>query len=167
MPKTKLESIVFTAITAWMMVYLMTLLASGIFVNATFLTALKTMWVEFVLIFLCAYFLSSRVAKHFAFQVVKPTDRPIAIIFAIQTFTVVSQVALASILGVYHGYGFTAQFVPDYLMTYCRNFIMALPLQLFLVGPIARKLFRMLFRRVNGQDEANVERELLREGIAE
>ena len=171
MPKTKLESIVFTAITAWMMVYLMTLynivLASGTFVNATFLTALKTMWVEFVLIFLCAYFLSRRVAKHFAFQVVKPTDRPIAIIFAIQTFTVVSQVALASILGVYHGYGFTAQFVPDYLMTYCRNFIMALPLQLFLVGPIARKLFRKLFRRVNGQDERKVERELLREGIAE
>ena len=120
MPKTKLESIVFTAITAWMMVYLMTLynivLASGTFVNATFLTALKTMWVEFILIFLCAYFLSSHVAKHFAFQ---------------------------------------------------RNFIMALPLQLFLVGPIERKLFRMLFRRVNGQDEAKVERELLEEGIAE
>ena len=80
MPKTKLESIVFTAITAWMMVYLMTLynivLASGTFVNATFLTALKTMWVEFVLIFLCAYFISSHMAKYFAFQVVKPTDRP-------------------------------------------------------------------------------------------
>lgn len=171
MPKTKLESIVFTAITAWMMVYLMTLynivLASGTFVNATFLIALKTMWVEFILIFLCAYFLSSHVAKHFAFQVVKPTDRPIAILFAIQTFTMVSQVALASILGVCHGYGFTAQFVPDYLMTYCRNFIMALPLQLFLVGPIARKLFRMLFRRVNGPDEAKVEGALLREGIAE
>lgn len=87
-PKTKLESIVFTAITAWMMVYLMTLynivLASGTFVNATFWTALKTMWMEFILIFLCAYFLSSHVAKYFAFQ---------------------------------------------------RNFIMALPLQLFLVGP--------------------------------
>lgn len=171
MPKTKLESIVFTAITAWMMVYLMTLyniiLASGTFVNATFLTALKTMWVEFVLIFLCAYFLSSRVAKHFAFKVVKPTDRPIAIIFAIQTFTVVSQVTLASILGVCHGYGFTAQFVPDYLITYCRNFIMALPLQLFLVGPIARTLFRTLFRQMNGADEEKIERELLEEGIAE
>lgn len=171
MPNTKLESIVFTAITAWMMVYLMTLynivLASGTFVNATFLAALKTMWVEFVLIFLCAYFLSSHVAKYFAFRVVKPTDRPIAIILAIQTFTVVSQVALASILGVYHRYGFTAQFLPDYLLTYCRNFAMALPVQLFLVGPIARKLFRMLFRRVNGQEEETIERELLREGIAE
>ena len=120
MPKTKLESIVFTAITAWMMVYLMTcyniVLASGTFVNATFLTALKTMWMEFILIFLCAYFLSSHVAKYFAFQ---------------------------------------------------RNFIMALPLQLFLVGPLARKLFRMLFRRVNGPEVAKVERELLEEGIAE
>ena len=91
-------------------------LASGTFVNATFLTALKTMWMEFILIFLCAYFLSSHVAKYFAFQ---------------------------------------------------RNFIMALPLQLFLVGPLARKLFRMLFRRVNGPEEAKVERELLEEGIAE
>ena len=52
-------------------------------------------------------------------------------------------------------------------MTYCRNFIMALPLQLFLVGPLARKLFRMLFRRGNGPEEAKVERELLEEGIAE
>ena len=33
--------------------------------------------------------------------------------------------------------------------------------------PLARKLFRMLFRRVNGPEEAKVERELLEEGIAE
>ncbi|MDO4838388.1 MAG: DUF2798 domain-containing protein [Clostridia bacterium] len=151
MPKTKFESVIFTAVTAWIMVYIMTLyntvLAAGVFVNETFLIALKGMWLEFVIIFLCAHFISSPVAKHFAFCVVKPGDRPIAIIFAIQTFTVVSQVALASILGVWHGYGFTGQFVPNYLMTYCRNFIMALPVQLFIAGPIARKLFRLVFRR--------------------
>ncbi len=151
MPKTKFESVIFTAVTAWIMVYIMTLyntvLASGTFTNTTFLIALKGMWLEFVIIFLCAYFISSHVAKHFAFRVVKPGDRPIAIIFAIQTFTVASQVALASILGVWHGYGFTSQFIPNYLTTYCRNFIMALPVQLFLAGPIARALFRRLFRR--------------------
>ena len=151
MPKTKFESVIFTAVTAWIMVYIMTLyntvLATGSFVNATFLIALKGMWVEFTIIFLCAFFISSHVAKHFAFRVVKPTDRPIAIIFAIQTFTVVSQVALASILGVWHGYGFTSQFIPNYFQTYCRNFIMALPIQLFIAGPIARWLFRLVFRR--------------------
>lgn len=171
MPKTRTESIIFTAITAWIMVYIMTLyntvLASGQFVNATFLTAFKGMWIEFVIIFLCAYFISSHVAKQFAFRIVKPGDRPIAIIFAIQIFTVVSQVALASILGVYHGYGFTNQFIPNYLLTYCRNFMMALPVQLFIAGPIARALFRLLFRRVNGAQEKRVEKELLQKGIAE
>ena len=53
MPKTKFESVVFTAITAWIMVYIMTLynkvLAMGSFTNETFLIALKGMWVEFVI----------------------------------------------------------------------------------------------------------------------
>lgn len=151
MPETKAESVVFTAITAWIMVYIMTLyntvLASGVFVNSTFLVALKGMWVEFIIIFICAYFISGHVAKHFAFKVVKPGDRPIAIILAIQVFTVCSQVALASILGLYHGYGFTSTFIPDYISTYCRNFVMALPVQLFIAGPIARKLFGLIYDR--------------------
>ena len=100
-------------------------------------------------------------------SVVKPGDRPIAIILAIQAFTVVSQVALASILGVWHGYGFTSQFIPNYLATYCRNFIMALPVQLFLAGPIARALFRLLFRRGNGGGEKKIGREVREEGAAE
>lgn len=151
MPETKFQSVVFTAVTAWIMVYIMTLyntvLAAGSFTNATFLIALKGMWIEYLIIFLCAFFLSSRVAKHLAFRVVKPGDRPIAIILTIQVFTVVSQVALASILGVYHGYGFTNQFIPNYLVTYCKNFIMALPVQLLIAGPIARALFRRVFVR--------------------
>ena len=151
MPETKTESVIFTAVTAWIMVYVMTLyntvLASGSFTNATFLVALRGMWLEFVIIFLCAFFISGPIAKRLAFRVVRPTDRPIAIIFAIQTFTVICQVALASILGVWHGYGFTSQFVPNYLVTYCRNFVMALPLQLIVAGPIARALFRLVFRR--------------------
>ena len=119
MPKTRGQSIFFTAVTAWIMVYIMTLyntvLASGTFVNGTFLIALKGMWIEYIIIFLLAYFVSSHIAKFFAFRVVKPGDRPIAIIFAIQIFTVVAQVAFASVIGVYHGYGFTSQFVPNYM----------------------------------------------------
>lgn len=151
MPKTRGQSIFFTAITAWMMVYIMTLyntvLASDSFTNETFLVALKAMWVEFIIIFLLAYFVSGHIAKLFAFRIVQPGDRPIFIIFSIQIFTVVSQVAFASVIGVYHGFGFTSNFVPDYLVTYCKNFIMALPIQLFLVGPLARLIFRSIFLR--------------------
>lgn len=149
MPKTRGQSIFFTAITAWMMVYIMTLyntvLAGKEFTNRTFLVALKGMWLEYVIIFILAYFVSSHIAKYLAFRVVKPGDRSIAIIFAIQVFTVVAQVAFASVIGVYHGYGFTDQFIPDYIMTYCKNFAMALPAQLFIAGPLARLIFRRTY----------------------
>lgn len=151
MPKTKFEVFIFTLITALLMVYFMTLyntvLVSGSFTNVTFLVALKSMWFEFVIIFLCALLISSPIAKFCAFRVVTPQNRPIIIIFAIQTFTVIFQVMLASILGTLHGFGFTKNFIPDYIVTYCRNFIMALPLQIILVGPLARFIFRKLFRR--------------------
>lgn len=149
MPKTKFQSVIFTAITAFIMVYFMTLyntvLASGTFTNYTFLIALKGMWIEYIIIFLCAFFISSGIAKKLAFKVVDKDTKQIYVIFMIQIFTVVVQVALASIIGVYHGYGFTSNFIPDYLVTYCKNFVMAMPLQLFIAGPIARKLFRMIF----------------------
>ena len=82
---------------------------------------------------------------------VRPGDRSIAIILCIQVFTVVCQVALASILAVWHGNGFTLQFVPDYLSACCRNFLMALPLQLLVAGPIARRVFRAMFHRGEAQ----------------
>ena len=159
MPKTKGESIFFTAITAWMMVYVMTLyntvLATGSFTNATFLIALKGMWIEYIIIALLAYFVSGHLAKICAFRVVQPGDRPIFIIFAIQTFTVIWQVAFASVLGVYHGYGFTSNFLPDYLITYCKNFIMAFPLQLIIVGPLARLIFKTLFLKPKKEKTTN------------
>lgn len=150
MPETKVESVFFTAVTAWIMVYIMTLyntvLAAGEFSNGMFLTALKGMWVEYIIIFLLAYFVSGHMAKFFAFRVVQPGDRPIVIILAIQIFTVVAQVFFASFIGVFHAYGFTGNAIPDYIITYCRNFVMALPVQLFMAGPLARFLFRKVFR---------------------
>lgn len=72
MPKTKFQSIIFTAITAWIMVYIMTLyntvLASGSFTNVTLWIALKGMWIEFIIIFLCAFFISSHAAKYLLFE---------------------------------------------------------------------------------------------------
>lgn len=151
MPKTKFQSFIFTFITAWMMVYCMTLyntvLGTGEFTNLTFLHALQAMWIEFVIIFICAYFISGNAAKYFAFRIVRPTDRPIFIIFAIQIFTVVIQVFFASIMATVKIHGFSALFIPQLLTAYCRNFIMALPLQLVIVGPLARLIFRCIFVR--------------------
>lgn len=151
MPKTTGQSIFFTAITAWMMVYVMTVyntvLAMGEFTNVTFIIALKSMWIEYVIIFLLAYFVSGHIAKFFAFRVVQPGDRPIFIIFATQIFTVVAQVFFASFIALVHTHGYNVDFVPNYIMAYIRNFVMALPVQLFIVGPLARLIFRSIFCR--------------------
>lgn len=73
MPRTRGESIFFTAITAWMMVYVMTVyntvLATGSFTNTTFLIALKGMWIEYIIIGLLAYFVSGHLSKMCAFRV--------------------------------------------------------------------------------------------------
>lgn len=151
MPKTKPQKLFFTAITAWFMVYIMTIynmvLANGAFTNSTFLLALQDMWIEYIIIFLCALFISSPIATKLAFNIVKQTDRPIFIIFTIQIFTVICQVTFASFIGVFHSYGFTSDFIPNYLSVYCINFIMALPIQLIVAGPVSRFIFRKIFCR--------------------
>lgn len=150
MPKTKFQSIIFTAITAYIMVFGMTVyntvLSTGEFSNATFLIALKSMWVEYVIIFLLAFFISSHIAKFLAFRVVNEKDRPIFIIFAIQIFTVIIQVFFAGFLAVYHTGGYNINFIPNYIIAYCKNFIFALPLQLLIAGPVTRFIFRHLFK---------------------
>ena len=151
MPKTKFQSAVFTAITAWIMVYFMTLynsvIASGEFSNLTFASALKNMWIEYIVIGLCAYFISAPLAKRLAFKVININDRQIFIILSIQVFTVICQVAFASIIGVYHSNGFNSQIIPNYIRAYCLNFAMAMPLQIFVAGPAARFIFRKIYTK--------------------
>ena len=149
MPKTKFQSLIFTLITAFIMVYFMTVynivLSGAEFTNAIFAAAIKEMWAEYIIIFLLAYFVSSKLAVMCAFRVVKPTDRQIFIIFSIQIFTVIFQVMFASVLGVYKSGGFNENFVPNYLQAYVFNFALALPLQFIVAGPAARGIFRKIF----------------------
>ena len=46
----------------------------------------------------------------------------------------------ASFIALVHTHGYNVDFVPNYIMAYIRNFVMALPVQLFIVGPLARKI---------------------------
>lgn len=151
MPKTRFQTFLFTLMTAWLMVYGMTLyntvLGTGTFTNATFFRALTGMWVEYVIIFLCAYFIAGNAAKYFAFRVVLPGDRPIFIIFTIQIFTVIIQVFFASIMATVKIHGITNLFLPQLITAYCKNFIMALPMQMIIAGPLARFVFRSIFLR--------------------
>lgn len=146
--KSKWHEVLFTLVTSGLMIYLMGVynvaLHTGGLQYITFLHAAFSFPLEWLFGILCAYFIASRTSKYFAFKVAKPGDRPIFIILCIQTFTVCTMVPLMSLLGTLESSGLTARLPVIWLQTVALNFIMAYPLQIFVVGPFCRHLFRPL-----------------------
>lgn len=152
MPKTKLESVVFTLITAFIMVYSMTfynkVLHGEEFSHLLFLHVLKDMWLEYAIMTACAYFLSCRLAITLTEKLHK---LGVKLIFSrrrhIQIFTVLLQVAIASVLAVYLNFGFDEYFLVRYRNSYFMNFIAAFPIQILIAAPLAQKMFGLIFRK--------------------
>ena len=97
----------------------------------------------------CDWFLVSGLAKGFAFRfLVKPEDTPFKKVICISCCMVVPMVIIMSLYGACEGAVHTGAWsdVPmRWLMNIPRNFVMALPLQLLIAGPLVRKVFRTAF----------------------
>lgn len=83
------------------------------------------------------------------------------------TFTVCTMVPLMSLLGTIESSGITSNLIFIWLQTICLNFIMAYPLQILVVGPFCRFIFRHLFASTNQGNESKVEYEMEQQGFAE
>ncbi len=151
MPKTKFQSIIFTLIvvslmTYFMLVYTLAVNSSTGLINSTFLVALKKFPTEVLIVFILAYFLAGPISRKFAFKVVNPEkDSKIFVILSIQTFTVLFMVGLMSIYALFAQHLISSNVISNYIIIYCKNFIMAYPLQIFFIGPIARRMFNVIF----------------------
>ena len=171
MPKTKFQEFIFTLITSGCMIFIMGVynvaIHTGELQAATFKHALHSFPLEWFIGLLCAFFIASRTSKYFAFRVAKSTDRPIFIILCIQTFTVCTMVPLMSLLGTIKSSWITSNLIFIWLQTICLNFIMAYPLQILVVGPFCRFIFRHLFASTNQGNESKVENEMEQHGFAE
>ena len=139
MPKTLLEKIVFTLVMAAIMVYGMIVynvaLATGGVTNATFGMALHEMPIMVPVAF---------VLEFLAFTFMRPSDSPQFITYAISLMIVCIMCPIMSLVA-------TVLFKePSFGMwahTFGCNFPMALCWQMFYCGPLARFLFRHIFRR--------------------
>lgn len=153
MPKTKTQNLVFTLMTAILMAYFMIVYSISInsadgLVNKTFLIALKEFPIEGIIVFLLAFFVASPIAKKMAFKIVNPkNDNKMFVILSIQTFTVLVMVGLMSIYALLAQHLINSNFICNYIVLYCKNFMMAYPLQIFFVGPLVRCVFRMMFKK--------------------
>lgn len=78
MPKTKPQSLIFTLIMVFCMVYLMTVYTisdkfGGLSIPI-FWIALKEMWIEYVIVFLLIFFVITKLAQKLAFRIVNPVN---------------------------------------------------------------------------------------------
>lgn len=149
MPKNKFEEVIFTVIMATVMVYGMVVynvaLNMGGVTNQTFLIALRELPIMVPIAFVLEFFIVGKIAGMLAFKVMRPTDRPQFIIYAISICICCIMCPTMSLIAMFlfkdnHSFG-------TWIQTWGMNFPMAILYQLFCCGPFVRLIFCTIFRR--------------------
>lgn len=148
MPQTKFQNIIYTIIMAIIMVYGMicynvALNTSGV-TNATFAMALHEMPIMVPIATILEFFIVEKLATKLAFTVMRPTDRPQFITYAISTMIVCLMCPTMSLIATLL---FKEPSFGTWVQTWGCNMPMALIWQLLFAGPLTRLIFRTLFRK--------------------
>ena len=153
MPQNKRESFIYTVIMCftmvlWMSIYNVTL-HTGTF-NAQ---VIKDAWLGFQIAYVFAacmdWFVVSGLAKGFAFKyLVKPDSSTLRKVISVSCSMVVPMVIIMSLYGAVEAsirMGDFSNVLFIWLTNIPKNFVMALPFQLIIAGPLVRKVFRTIF----------------------
>jgi hypothetical protein len=155
MPKNKIEDAVFTFIMALIMVYGMVVynvaLNMGSISGATFLAALQELPIMVPVAFVLEFFLVGKIARKLAFTVMKPTDRPAFITYAVSICICCIMCPIMSLVATFL---FKTPSFGTWVETWGMNFPMAICYQMFYCGPLVRLIFRLIFRRKGEKAEA-------------
>ena len=148
MPKTKFEDAIYTIIMASIMVYGMIVynvaLNTGGVSGQTFLLATHEMIIMVPVAFVLEFFIVGKIAQKLAFTVMKPTDRPQFITYAISICICCIMCPLMSLVATIL-FKDTKTFA-TWVQTWAMNFPMAICYQMFYCGPLVRLIFRAIFR---------------------
>ena len=152
MPKTKIEDVIFTAIMATVMVYGMivynvALNTGGVVSGFTFLAATHELVFMAPIAFVLEFFVVSKLAAMLAFKVMRPTDRPQFITYAISICICCIMCPIMSLVATIL-FKDTKDFA-TWVQTWALNFPMAIMYQLFYCGPLVRLIFRTIFKEKN------------------
>lgn len=151
MPTTKKESLVFTIIMCAFMVFVMSVynvsVHSGGFSKDVITEALVGFPLAFIVGMICDWFIVSKPAKALAFKFIKKEDKQIKIAIFISTFMVCGMVLCMSMFRALHNIELISDLPSAYIRALGMNFIVALPLQLLIAGPIIRFVFNKIFNK--------------------
>ena len=153
MPHNKRESLIYTVIMCFVMVLWMSIYNVALQYGALNLEVLVAAWIGFPVAYIfamcCDWFVASKIAKGVAFgYLVKPQDSERKKIVCVSGGMVVIMVIIMSLYGGLEACvksGSWSLLPIIWLTNIPKNFIMALPFQLLIAGPLVRKVFRGLF----------------------
>ncbi|MBP1039732.1 DUF2798 domain-containing protein [Vagococcus sp. BWB3-3] len=143
MPTNKKEGIFFTLVMCSMMVLGMTIYNIALVEGVT-LGLVKSVTLGFFPGFLVALIVDvvfvAPVAKKLAFKLPINQAHPLQVVLAVSGCMVCGMVIFMSVFGLVTEGHFSGNILLNYLIVVRNNFLMALPLQWLIVGPVARKL---------------------------
>ena len=147
MPKNKFQDVIFTIIMALIMVYGMVVynvaLNTGGVTGQTFFLALHELPIMVPVAFVLEFFIVGKIARRLAFSVMKPTDRPQFITYAISICICCIMCPTMSLIATFL---FKTPSFGTWVQTFAFNFPMAICWQMFYCGPLVRLIFRLIFR---------------------
>ncbi len=153
MPQNKRESLIYTVLMCFTMVLWMSIYNVTLHMGVLNPGTIREAWVGFPLAYVFAmcmdWFVVSGPAKGFAFRfLVKPESPVLKKVIAVSCSMVVPMVVIMSLYGALEGCvksGDFSSLLLIWLTNIPRNFVMALPFQLLVAGPLVRKVFRTAF----------------------
>lgn len=153
MPRTKGQELIFTILMVFVMVYGMIIynmcLEIGGMQNSHFVNAFHEMWFMGPIAFVLDFFLYGHLSKWIAFRTIDTkSSQPILIVLTISAVTVCLMcptMSLAATLLIKQPEW--SRLAVTWMETTVKNFPMALCWQIFLAGPLVRKIFRLIFVR--------------------
>ena len=153
MPQNKRESLIYTFIMCFMMVFWMSIYNVSLHMGGLSMESIKAGWLGFPIAYIfamcCDWFFVSKLAKGFAFKyLVKPDSSVLRKVISVSCCMVVPMVIIMSLYGAVEvsiEMGNFSNLLMMWLTNIPKNFVMALPYQLIIAGPVVRFVFRAAF----------------------
>lgn len=140
MPTNKKEGIIFTTILCSMMVLGMSMYNLLLHDSFGLVTLLAGLVPGFVVAFILDVFIVGLIAKKIAFQLPINKKSKVQLILTISSLMVLGMVTFMSLFGVLMEGGIPDNLWAAYSEAWRMNVIVALPLQLLIVGPVSRTI---------------------------
>lgn len=146
MPTNRKEEVVFTTMMCTLMVSGMSLYNLWLHDKLFFSEFIRGFIPSFMVAFILDIFIVGAGAKKIAFKLPINKSNKIQLTLTLSTLMVVGMVTCMSLFGLIRERGISSTFISDYLNAWEMNILMALPLQLLLVGPFSRKVLCIIQR---------------------